>query len=160
MENVEKSRVMESPVGPLTLTARSGRLTGIAFGKNAFVDAEREKDAILDLAEKELKAYFNGKLREFTVPVAFPPGIGVYTLRVLEALRGIPYGGRVTYGGLAAKLSSSARAVGGAVGRNPLPIMVPCHRVVAAHGLGGYSGDWESGRALSVKKTLLELEAR
>jgi methylated-DNA-[protein]-cysteine S-methyltransferase len=74
--------------------------------------------------------------------------------RVWSALRTIPAGQVVTYGALAERLGSGARAVGGACRRNPVPILVPCHRVVAANGLGGFSGD-TSGRLVDIKRRLL-----
>ncbi|HFD79263.1 MAG TPA: methylated-DNA--[protein]-cysteine S-methyltransferase [Gammaproteobacteria bacterium] len=77
--------------------------------------------------------------------------------RVWEALRTIPAGTTITYGALAARLGSGARAVGNACRRNPLPIVVPCHRVVASRGPGGFAGR-RDGRLLEVKRRLLQLE--
>ena len=102
----------------------------------------------------ELDAYFRGQLVKFTVPVDLR-GVTVFTRRVLSATRQIPFGTLVTYGEVARRIGSpgASRAVGGALGRNPVPIIVPCHRVVAHGGkLGGFMG------GLDTKRTLLKLE--
>jgi methylated-DNA-[protein]-cysteine S-methyltransferase len=145
-----------SPVGPLTLEARDGRLTGVRFG-----GAEppcRPSSGVLAQAASELAEYFAGGRRSFTISLLRPPDTTPFRNRVWDAMLRIPFGATRTYGDLAKELGSSARAVGGACGHNALPIFIPCHRVVAAGGLGGYSGDWEQGRALSVKRVLLDLE--
>ena len=104
----------------------------------------------------ELEAYFNGKLQTFSVPINLDRGTD-FQRRVWQALLAIPYGKTVTYGELARSLGLSAgasRAVGNACGANPLPIIVPCHRVVAANGsLGGYSGGlWRKEGLLKVER--------
>jgi len=86
------------------------------------------------------------------------PAPTAFQARVRAAMRAIPAGETRTYGDIARELGSAPRAVGGACRANPLPLVVPCHRVVARSGLGGYSGDWASGAALSHKQRLLELE--
>lgn len=145
------------PIGPVTFTAAGGKLTAIEFGGSP--DARKPPGGVLELAVRELEDYFSGALRKFTVPWSLPPDSSLFLLKALEAMAQIPYGRTETYGGLARKIGSAPRAVGGAAARNPIPIIVPCHRLVAAKGLGGYAGDWEKGKALSVKKFLLELEA-
>lgn len=100
----------------------------------------------------QLAAYGRGDRREFDVPVSYPGGlIG----DVMRLMRVIPYGETRTYGDLAADLDTSAQAVGQACGANPVPVVVPCHRVVAADGIGGFSA--EDGPAL--KRRLLALES-
>ncbi|GAB4252916.1 MULTISPECIES: methylated-DNA--[protein]-cysteine S-methyltransferase [Deferrisoma] len=147
---------METPVGPLTLTAERGALVGIRFGAGGPPAAP--SGTVLAQAARELEEYFGGGRKAFTVPLRFPPGSTAFRLRVWEALRRIPYGETRTYGDLARELGTSARAVGGACRHNPIPIVVPCHRVVARSGLGGYAGEWENGAAEAVKRRLLELE--
>lgn len=101
----------------------------------------------------QLVEYFEGERREFTFPIRLRGT--PFEMTVWQALRGIPYGDTMTYGELAQAIGilNGARAVGGANGRNPLPVVVPCHRVVAADGaLGGYGG------GLDLKRRLLELE--
>ncbi len=112
----------------------------------------------LDLAQRtagEIVGYLDGKLRQFTVPVSADGT--AFQKAVWNELMKIPYGKRCTYGELAAELGRprAARAVGAACGANPVPILVPCHRVVGAEGaLGGF------GAGISVKQTLLDLESR
>ncbi len=105
--------------------------------------------------ERELRQYLAGKRRIFTVAPVLPEG-PVFHIRVWRALCAVPYAQTVSYGELAARAGSplAARAVGQACGANPVPILVPCHRVLAANSLGGFSSglDW--------KIRLLELEAR
>jgi methylated-DNA-[protein]-cysteine S-methyltransferase len=107
---------------------------------------------IMKQFEEELAAYFSGTLREFTVPFVVVTGTA-FQKKVWQALQHIPYGETRTYGELAQSLGLSlgaSRAVGAACGANPLPILIPCHRVVAAHGWpGGYSGGlWRKERLL------------
>ena len=109
---------------------------------------------LLHAAREQLAAYFAGRLRRFDLPLA-PRGTP-FQLRVWRALQDIPYGQTCSYSELAAAISSprACRAVGQANGRNPLMIVIPCHRVIAAGGgLGGYSG------GLDIKRFLLRLEA-
>lgn len=152
-----KSRVIfASPIGPLTLVASEKGLCEVRFfgeaGAEAVVGVGRR---FLDQAREELVGYFSGQLREFRVPLDL---VGtVFQRRVWGVLGAIPYGRTLSYGEQAAKLGQpkAARAVGAANGKNPLPIIVPCHRVVGKDGaLVGYSSGVER------KKFLLELEER
>lgn len=141
-----------SPVGPLTLTASEDALTGIAFG-GAGNGGGAPPSALLARTARELEEYFAGKRRTFTVPLA-PAGTD-FQRKVWAALRAIPYGGTVSYGDLARRIGKpgAAIAVGQANGRNPIPIIVPCHRVIGADGrLVGYAG------GLEIKRALLRLE--
>lgn len=108
---------------------------------------------VLAEAKRQLELYFQGRLRVFQLPLLMT-ATGM-TRRVLEALEDVPYGETVTYGELARRIGNpgAARAVGRALGRNPLHVIIPCHRVVAARGRGGYAGGVEH------KAQLLELEA-
>ena len=107
---------------------------------------------LLKAARDQLQAYFNGDLTEFRLPLA-PRGTPFHQ-RVWQALGAIPFGRTRSYGELAAELRSSARAVGTGCGRNPLPIVIPCHRVLGAGGrLGGFSG----GAGPKTKRALLTL---
>ena len=105
------------------------------------------------LAAQELRAYLDGRLRAFSVPLDL--GLAApFARKVLVKLCDVPYGQLTTYGELAVRAGSprAARAVGGAVGRNPIPIVIPCHRVVAGNGLGGFGG------GLPMKRALLAIE--
>jgi len=155
---------MPSPLGEMLLRAENDALTGAYFvGQRHYPDdtpgdiddAVTDDDALLNEARAQLDAYFAGRLERFSLPLA--PSGSDFQQRVWQALGAIPYGERVTYGELADRLGlapGAARAVGTAVGRNPLSIVVPCHRVVGSKGaLTGYAG------GLERKRILLDLEA-
>ena len=105
-------------------------------------------------AERQIREYLSGRRRRFTVPLNLD-GLPPWQRRVLAAARRIPYGRTATYGRVAARAGepNAARAVGQAMARNPVPILVPCHRVTATGGLGGFGG------GLGLKRRLLALES-
>ncbi|MER7572372.1 methylated-DNA--[protein]-cysteine S-methyltransferase [Streptomyces sp. NPDC126514] len=151
---------LDSPVGPLLITADpvSGALTSLSVpgqkgGRSVQEDWRHEPGAFRD-AEEQLAAYFAGELKEFRLPLR-AEGTAFRT-RVWEALDTVPYGGTTTYGEIAARIGApraAVRAVGGAIGANPLLILRPCHRVIGANGtLTGYAG------GLPRKTALLTLE--
>lgn len=149
--------VIDSPIGPLTAVANDRGLAALymeVHKRRPDLDTfgARDDARFAEVAE-QLAEYFGGQRREFTVPLA-PVG-NDFQHRVWNALRLIPYGEVRSYGDLAASLGdrSMAQAVGSANGRNPISIIVPCHRVVGADGsLVGYAG------GLERKQFLLELE--
>jgi methylated-DNA-[protein]-cysteine S-methyltransferase len=150
--------VVDSPIGPLTLIAEQGKLTGLQFGDVPPAAGTSADGSVADepfaSAAAQLAAYFAGKLKAFDLPLA--PAGTPFQLRVWTALQTIPYGQTVSYGQLARQVGSPAasRAVGLANGRNPIPLIFPCHRVVGADGsLTGYGG------GLHRKQFLLDLEA-
>jgi len=142
-----------SPIGPLTLHAENGAITSVWMEDDDL--PERHNDTPpLGEARRQLEAYFAGELREFDLSLA--PSGSEFHLRVWDELRKIPYGETISYGELASRVGdpTAARAVGAANGRNPLPVIVPCHRVIGADGsLTGFGG------GLERKRKLLELEA-
>jgi methylated-DNA-[protein]-cysteine S-methyltransferase len=141
---------VDTPIGPLLLRADHGRLSRIEFGAPA---ACRSDAPPFPEAEAQLHAYFAGELERFELPLA-PLGTP-FQRSVWDALAEIPYGTTTTYSKLAARIGRPAacRAVGAANGRNPLPVIVPCHRVIGAAGaLTGYGG------GLEVKRHLLAFE--
>jgi len=143
------SAIHHGPLGALTLFEDAGALVAIEFGQGR----PERGSPLLDAVRRQLDAYFAGRPTAFDVPLA--PAGTPFQRRVWRAMAAIPYGEVRTYGGLAAPLGSAARAVGMACGANPIPIVVPCHRVVAAGGrLGGYSG----GEGAATKTFLLRLE--
>lgn len=144
-----------SPIGPLLLTASDGALTGLHMAPHPRLpgSAVRDPDALADAAA-QLAEYFAGERRAFELPLA--PSGTPFQLRVWEELRAIPYGETRSYSELAAAVGrpSAVRAVGAANGRNPIAVIVPCHRVIGADGsLTGFGG------GLERKRALLELEA-
>lgn len=141
---------LASPIGPITVTAENDALIALAFAAGG---ATRAPSPLLAEAKRQIAAYFTGRLRSFALPLA-PAGTD-FQRRVWKAMQAIPFGNTATYGDLARRLHSSPRAVGGACGRNPIPLVIPCHRVLARDGLGGYSG----AGGLATKRRLLDLEA-
>ena len=141
---------IESPVGPLTITAEDDAITAVEFGGSA---GPGPNGGVLAEAARQLAAYFAGERREFALPLA--PSGTPFRLRVWAAMQAIPYGQTRSYGDLARALDSAPRAIGGACGANPIPLVIPCHRVVGAGGaLGGFSG----GAGCDTKRQLLALE--
>ena len=148
---------LDTPVGKLLLAAEDGALRHIGFelGRHPvwIGDDWRRDPAAFASAREQLRAYFAGELTEFDLPLA--PRGSAFQLGVWAELRRIAYGTTISYGELAARIGdpSAARAVGAANGQNPLPIVVPCHRVIGADGsLTGFGG------GLATKKFLLEHE--
>lgn len=141
---------MDSPAGPLTLEARDGALVRLSFSPAPRVSGP--VPPLLLRAEEELREYFAGARRAFDLPLRLT-GTAFQTA-AWQALLAIPWGETRTYARQAvmAGFPGAARAVGGANKRNPLPILVPCHRVVAADGLGGYAVGAE------IKRILLAVE--
>ncbi len=138
-----------SPLGDLTLFEEDGALVALDWGA---ADGAGETP-LLTKAVSQLEAYFEGELKSFDLPLN--PFGTVFQKKLWAALSDIPYGQILTYGELAHKIDSGPRAIGGACGRNPIPIIIPCHRVLAAKGrMGGYSGLGE----LDTKQFLLRLE--
>ena len=147
--------VYESPIGPLTLRGDPGRLTAIHFpGHVAHLGEAARDPAAFAEPVRQLEEYFAGQRRAFDLPLALDGT--AFERSVWNELLGIPYGETTSYGELARAIGrpDAARDVGGAVGRTPVPIVVPCHRVVGSDGsLTGYGG------GLDRKRALLDLEA-
>ena len=154
-----KHRIVDSPVGPLTLVVTDAGalaalyLTDQRHGPESDADLGERDDTVAQDAVAQLAEYFAGERTTFDV--ALDPTGTDFQRRVWEALRDIPYGTTETYGHLAERIGSprGTRAVGAATGRNPIGIIVPCHRLVGATGdLTGYAG------GLERKRWLLDLE--
>ncbi|HEU0132203.1 MAG TPA: methylated-DNA--[protein]-cysteine S-methyltransferase [Mycobacteriales bacterium] len=143
-----------TPVGALLLESDGAALTGLWFGVKPVSGERDDDDPVLAEAAAQLGAYFARDLKEFDLPLA-PRGTP-FQLAVWEQLRLIPYGETISYGELARRVGSpkASRAVGAANGRNPIGIVVPCHRVIGANGtLTGFGG------GMDAKRTLLDLES-
>jgi len=140
----------ESPLGPLLLGESEGKLRFLLFPGWQYEAAPGES-AVLKAARNWLDMYFAGS--DPGEPPPCEPEGTAFQRRVWEALRHVPYGETCTYGELAARLHTAARPVGGALNKNPLPIFLPCHRVIGSDGrLTGFAG------GLSIKEKLLRLE--
>jgi methylated-DNA-[protein]-cysteine S-methyltransferase len=160
---------LDTPVGPLLVAATALGIAGVAFGTGARRRARLaaglrviDEPAFTAAALDQLAGYFAGTRRDFDLDLDWwlvRSPLSRQTLEVLHTT--VPYGATITYGELAGRVSLRrggrevpARAIGSIMGSNPIPIVVPCHRVVAGDGLGGYSG----GSGLEVKRRLLEHE--
>jgi methylated-DNA-[protein]-cysteine S-methyltransferase len=150
---------MESPVGPLLLAASEIGLRLVSFesSKHAAPPRPEWKQNKSQFAEviRQLQAYFHGELKKFDLPLTLEGT--EFQLRVWNALREIPYGETISYSQLAERIGNpkAVRAVGLANGSNPIPIIVPCHRVIGSNGsLTGFGG------GLPTKRILLELESK
>ena len=144
--------VMDSPIGSLTLVEEHGALTEVRFGERT-EGLCAQPTALLDEAVRQLNEYFCGRRKVFTVPLA-PKGTP-FQQQCWAALLQIPYGETRTYAQQAALIGNpkACRAVGMGNNRNPLPVLIPCHRVIGANGkLTGYAG------GLRIKEILLKIE--
>ncbi|MFB8189507.1 methylated-DNA--[protein]-cysteine S-methyltransferase [Microbacterium sp. NPDC055988] len=150
---------LATPVGVVGVVSDGVAITRVTWRSTPPDGATEQPDALLAEALAQLAAYFAGTLRRFDVPV----DLGVQTVAtraVLTALHEtVGHGETITYGGLAARSGTDvpARGIGSIMGAYPVPLIVPCHRVVAGDGLGGYSGG-DEGRGLETKRWLLEHE--
>lgn len=152
--------VLPSPIGDLRIVERDNQISAIEFSPfrqpadGRPLGARGEDHPVLVEAVRQLQSYFDGELTEFDLPLA--PRGSDFQQRVWDQLTKIAYGDTASYGQIAGRLgltNAASRAVGTANGRNPIPIVIPCHRVIGADGtLTGYAGGIER------KQTLLELE--
>jgi methylated-DNA-[protein]-cysteine S-methyltransferase len=143
---------IDSPLGPLRLTSDGEFLIGLDIGTRV---SKPSSDAVIELAAQQLEEYFAGKRTTFDLPLKAQGT--AFQQSIWSALQDIPYGQTTSYGELGSAIGKpgSARAVGGAVGANPLPIVIPCHRVLASdRRITGYSG----GEGIPTKEKLLNLE--
>lgn len=144
--------LMNSPFGRLLLTCEGNRLKKISFDENASSAASKSKP--ISIIVEQLNAYFENPAHIFQFDFAL---YGTpFQIKVWKALLRIPMGKTETYRQMAIKLNTSSRAIGQACRGNPLPIIIPCHRIVAADGIGGYSGHIAKWHA--IKSWLLRHE--
>ncbi len=139
---------ISSPIGDLLLEEDGEALVAVHWGEGPAGNGS----ALLSEAARQIDAYFGGKLKDFDLPLR--PAGSDFELRVWAAMQDIPYGETRSYGDLAGAMRSAPRAVGHACGRNPIPIVIPCHRVLGKGWMGGYSG----AGGLVTKQALLALE--
>jgi methylated-DNA-[protein]-cysteine S-methyltransferase len=148
---------LDSPLGKLTVEERDGAIVALHWGDRARLDlgnGQAAPSAVLVEAKRQLDDYFAGRRKDFDLPLAASGSD--FEQRVWQRMCAIPYGQTLTYGEMAREVGGGdPRAVGSACGSNPIPIIVPCHRVMAAGGtMGGYSGRG----GLQTKSRLLALE--
>jgi methylated-DNA-[protein]-cysteine S-methyltransferase len=139
---------ISSPIGQLTIDEENAAIVAIRWADMPAGNGS----PLLAEAARQLDAYFAGQLSHFDLPLA--PAGSSFETRVWSAMQLIPYGETRSYGDLADMIGSAPRPVGRACGHNPIPIVIPCHRVLARSGLGGYSGQG----GLVTKQRLLALE--
>lgn len=137
-----------SPVGELSIAEDEGFIVSVDWGWGSI----QEETPLLQEAKKQFDAYFDGQLKQFNLPIR--PFGTAYQLKVWQALQTIPFGETLSYQELAQIVGGSPRSIGGANGANPIPLIIPCHRVIGKSGLGGYSG----GEGIETKEYLLNME--
>ena len=125
---------VETPVGSLGIVEEDGAIVELTWDA---VD-EGERTPLLDEAVRQMEAYFVGELTEFDLPLK--PRGNEFQQAVFRLMQAIPYGETRTYGELAKELDTYGQPVGQACGMNPIPVIIPCHRVLSVNGIGGYSG--------------------
>ncbi len=125
---------IQTQFGMLTVTEEAGAITRLSWG----VARDQHRSDLLDAATRQLASFDTGALTEFTLPLRV--GGSGFLRAVCDAICAIPFGETRTYGEIAKDLNAPAQAVGQACGQNPIPVIIPCHRVMGAKGLTGYSG--------------------
>lgn len=140
-------KTIDSPVGALTLTEADGAITGLSWGGEGVDDTP-----LLRAAAEQLDDYFANRRKVFDLPLEVRGSDA--QARICAAIAAIPFGDTRTYGDLARDLDLPAQAVGRGCGGNPIPVLIPCHRVLGAQGLGGFSG----GTGIETKIWLLRHE--
>jgi methylated-DNA-[protein]-cysteine S-methyltransferase len=155
--SVRRQHSFDSPIGWIHLTEENGyiiRLTWVSR-ETSPVRSDSETSPVLLEAERQIRAYFDKSLKVFDLPLAYDRG-SAFEQSVWDAMKEIPFGKLLTYGDIADKIGGVARAVGGACGANPIPLIIPCHRVVGSDGkLTGFSGDG----GIATKQRLLDHES-
>ena len=147
LANPMSSLTADSPLGPITLVEEDGAITELDWG-----GAGEDHTPVLDNAQRQLGEYFAGTRTVFDVPLA--PKVSPSQQNFLDALLAIPYGETKTYGEIAKETGLSAQGAGQACGANPIAILIPCHRVLGAGDLGGFSAKG----GVETKVALLKLE--
>ena len=150
---------IETPVGVMAVESDGAAITRVTWPRGGSGADAGEPDALVHRALAQLTAYFAGERQGFDVPVDLGTQTGTTRAVLMALYETVGHGETVTYGELAARSGTEvpARGIGAIMGANPIPLIVPCHRVVASDGLGGYSGGPE-GEGLLTKRWLLEHE--
>jgi len=148
---------VDTPVGRLGIAERGGQIVQVSWspspdGDRTQQSPDGETTPLLAEAARQMAAYFAGELTAFDLPLG--PGGSEFERGIFDAMCAIPYGQTRTYGDIARELGTYGQPVGQACGANPIPVIIPCHRVLSATGLGGYSGQG----GIETKIALLKLE--
>jgi len=146
MANRMAEMAVESPFGPLSV----GELDDAIVAINWQAPPQSDETHLLSRAAEQLAAYFAGELVSFDLPLR--PSGDEFQQSVCQAMLAIPFGETTTYGEIAKQLDTYGQPVGNACGANSIPIIIPCHRVLAANGLGGYSGEGGVERKIELLK--------
>ena len=146
--------IIDSPVGKLGILDNGKVIQSVNFLYNK-ASPRKAVSSLAEEAASQLNHFFSNPNFTFSLPIT--DAITPFQLKVRQALLSIPVGQTMSYGNVAKTIASSARAIAGGCRRNPVPIIVPCHRIIAANGLGGFSGALD-GKPLANKKWLLEHE--
>ena len=129
---------IRTPIGTVQVDSDGGAVTSVRWGLKGAAIMDAPSDPVLVEAIDQLDAYFAQRLDVFSLPLSIAGS--EFQRRVCEAMQNIPHGETRTYGDLAQICEAPAQAIGAACGGNPIPVIIPCHRVLGANGLGGYSG--------------------
>ncbi|WP_420402933.1 methylated-DNA--[protein]-cysteine S-methyltransferase [Nisaea sp.] len=155
--NARLQHSFDSPIGRIHLTEENGAITRLTWvsRETSPVRCGSETSPVLLEAERQVRAYFGKNLNRFDLPLAYDRG-SAFERSVWDTMKEIPFGKLLTYGDIAERVGGVARAVGGACGANPIPLIIPCHRVVGSDGrLTGFSGDG----GIATKQRLLDHES-
>ena len=152
MPEIIPSIMLDTPIGRLGITECDGKIVQVAWVASAGDSPQGAPTTLLCEAKRQMAAYFAGELEEFDLQL--DPGGNALEREVFHAMSAIPYGQTRTYGDIARDLGTYGQPVGQACGANPIPVIIPCHRVLSATGLGGYSG----AGGVETKIALLKLE--
>lgn len=148
--------IITTPIGKIAVMNNEHALTGVDVHAESVPYLITGSNKLTTEIVEQLMAYFARKTSHFELPMEVSGT--AFQEKVWQALKNIPFGACLTYGELAKEVNTSARAIGGACRNNPIPIIIPCHRIVAANGIGGYSGQWRLGHKIDVKHWLLKHE--
>lgn len=130
---------IDTPLGTIVVIEEGGRIIRLFWDRDTGAYPQTERTELLDEAERQLKAYFDGTLTSFDLPLELSSS--EFERQVQEKMIAIPYGETRTYGDIARDLDTYGQPVGQACGANSIPIIIPCHRVLSATGIGGFSGE-------------------
>jgi methylated-DNA-[protein]-cysteine S-methyltransferase len=155
IDNRQYDAIFTTEIATIGIQLDGSKLTRVEYLKRR--KSQRPTTRLAEKIQQKVEKYLDPKSKIKDLKIAVQLDVSPFQKKVLKQLTLIPYGQTKTYGEIAKKLKTSARAIGNACRNNPLPIIIPCHRVVAVNGIGGYDGATE-GATLDIKRQLLQLE--